>query len=206
MAASDRSNSKFLPSKGRLTLWALLLGLVGLAAPRIGRENFFSEGGATEEAVALPAFPRRTESGGESPWIGTEPLDLEGMGGRVWVLKVWAFECINCLRSIAYTNGLVERFGAELGVLGIHAPEYESERDREELAATLARHDVQYPNYVDESLDYFFALEAPAWPAFYVVDRAGRIRGRWVGEMHAGTFRARALEGLISELLAEPAD
>lgn len=186
---------------GRWIAWAIVLALVAVAAPRLGRENLFSAGGEVAGAPPLPEFPTSSRIG--SRWIGTEPLTVEALRGRVWVLKVWTFGCINCVKSIPYANSLVERFGDDVGVLGIHSPEFDWERDDAALAAALDEHGVRFPSYVDEGLDYFFALEAPAWPTFYVVDRAGRIRGRWVGEVHTGTLRAGELEALIEALLAE---
>jgi hypothetical protein len=61
----------------------------------------------------------------------------------VWVLKVWTFDCVNCIRSIPYANGLVERFGGEVGVLGVHSPEFEHERDEALLRAAMREHDVR---------------------------------------------------------------
>ena len=107
------------------------------------------------------------------------------------------------MRSIPYANGLIKRFGDDVGVLGIHSPEFDWERDEESLTAALEEHGVGFPSYVDQGLDYFFALDATAWPSFYVVDRDARIRGRWIGEVHDGTMRARELEALIARLVAE---
>ena len=180
-----------------MAVWATLLALLVIAAPRLSRENLFSEGGRVERARTLPEFPL-----GQA-WVGTDPLTTSDMRGRVWVLKVWTFGCVNCVRSIPFTNGLAERFGTELGVLGIHSPEFDWERDLDRLDATMREHDVRFPSYIDESLDYFFALEAPAWPAFYVVDRELKIRGCWIGEVHDGTGRGDEFEELIAELIAE---
>ena len=205
MGMTDREPSRSnpaKPSRGRLVVWAVVLLLVGMAAPRLAKENLLSEGGAVEESQALPEFPQSSGLD-DSRWIGTEPLTVEAMRGRVWVLKVWTFGCINCVRSIPYANDLTTRFGDDVGVLGIHSPEFDWERDPEALAAALVEHDVRFPSYVDQGLEYFFALDTPAWPTFYVVDRGGNIRGRWVGEVHEGTLRAKAFEGLIRELVEE---
>jgi len=187
-----------IPPPRRLAIWGAVLALVCVGAPRIAKENFFSEGGRIEEERYLPEFP---EPGGG--WIGTEPLTLEDLRGRVTLLEVWTFGCINCVRSIPFTNGIAERYGPDVLVLGIHSPEFDWERDLVHLEATMAEHGVHVPSYIDESLDYFFALGATGWPAFYVVDRDLRIRGLWVGEIHEGTLRARELESLLDELLAE---
>ncbi len=187
-----------LPSRRRLACWGALLLLLGAAAPRLARENFLSEGGELAESRRLPEFP-----GEDAIWVGTEPLSTSEMRGRVWILKVWTFGCVNCVRSIPFTNDLMERYGADLGVLGIHSPEFDWERDLDHLEETMAKHGVRYPSYIDESLDYFFALEATAWPAFYVVDRNLQIRGCWVGEVHEGTIRAGELVALVEQLIDE---
>jgi thiol-disulfide isomerase/thioredoxin len=167
-----------------------------MALPRLRRENFLAPGGALAAPIPLPELDPRAER-----WIGCAPLSTADMRGRVWVLKVWTFGCINCVRSIPYANALATRFGDDVRVLGIHSPEFDWERDPEQLRAALAEHDVRFPSYVDESSAYFHALRAPGWPVFYVVDRDARIRGRWFGEVHAGTRRARELEALIRALL-----
>jgi len=185
------------PPGRRLAILATLLALLAVGAPRLSRENLFSEGGRLEVARTVPEFPP-----GQGAWVGTEPMTTAEMRGRVWVLKVWTFGCLNCVRSIPFTNALAERYAEDLGVLGIHSPEFDWERDLDQLAVTIEEHGVRYPSYIDESLDYFFALDAPAWPAFYVVDRDLKIRGSWMGEVHEGTWRARELEELVQELIA----
>ena len=85
-------------SRGRLAAWATLLVLVGVAAPRLAKENLLSEGGVVAEHPPLPEFP--VSSGlDDSRWLGTEPLTVASMLGRVWVLKVWTFGCIT-LRAL----------------------------------------------------------------------------------------------------------
>jgi len=185
-----------LPPRRRLIGWGIALPLLAIAGPRVYQENLFSEGGAFEVALPLPEIP--TDAG---DWIGTEPLTNADLRGRVWVLKAWTFGCVNCVRSIPFTNELMERFDGRVGVLGIHSPEFDWERDRARLAEVLEEHDVRFPSYVDQSLEYFLALESPGWPVYYVVDRRTRIRGRWFGEVHSGTMRDRAMTALIESLL-----
>ena len=42
-----------------------------------------------------------------------------------------------------------------------------------------------------------------AWPSFYLVDKSGNIRGKFVGETHAGSKRDKAIRALIDKLMAE---
>ncbi len=186
-----------LPSPRRLVIWAFVLVALVVAAPALRRENLLSEGGELESARAVPEFP---ETGVE--WLGIEPLTVQDLRGRVWVFKTWTFGCINCVRSIPYTNELMRRYGEDLGVLGIHSPEFDWERDSTALAEALRQRDVLFPSLIDDGLEYFLSLEAPAWPTYFVIDRTAQIRGRWVGEMHAGTMRAKSMEALIESLIA----
>ena len=189
-----------VPSRRRLGTWLVVLIALGISAPRLHRENFFSEGGETPERTPLPEFPAA-----QGDWIGTSPMTVADMRGKVWVLKVWTFGCVNCVRSIPFTNELTTRFGADVKVLGIHSPEFDWERDPVALARVLEEHDVRFPSYVDPSLEYFLALDAPGWPVYYVVDRQARIRGRWFGEVHPGTLRDRDMTALLERLVAADA-
>lgn len=186
-----------MPPRRRLVAWSIAVLVLAVGLPWLRRENPFSAGGETEAALPLPQIPTAGD------WIGTAPLTNADLQGRVWVLKVWTFGCVNCVRSIPFTNALLERFGGKVGVLGIHSPEFDWERDRNALARALQEHGVRFPTYVDQSLDYFMALEAPGWPVYYVVDKGTRIRGSWFGEVHAGTMRDRAMTALIERLLEE---
>jgi hypothetical protein len=42
------------------------------------------------------------------------------------------------------------------------------------------------------------------WPAFYLIDRQGRVRAHYAGETHRGDAQARRIEADIGALLSEP--
>ena len=103
-----------------------------------------------------------------------------------------------------YVHRLEERFAERgLRILGIHAPELEWERDLERYDAAKQEFGVRFPSYFDSDLSWMNALGATAWPLIYIVDRDGKIRGEWHGEVHAGTGRASAIETLVDELIDE---
>jgi hypothetical protein len=41
------------------------------------------------------------------------------------------------------------------------------------------------------------------WPAYYLIDKQGKIRALYIGETHEGDKRAKAIEANIRELIAE---
>jgi peroxiredoxin len=90
-----------------------------------------------------------------------------------------------------------------LMIIGIHSPEFDRERDVKAVKATAEKHGLSYPHYIDNDFSYWRALKNRYWPAFYLIDKKGRIRLVEVGEMHSGTARAKRLEEQIQGLLAE---
>ena len=152
--------------------------------------------------IPAPEFTRMDKGS----WVNSAPLRLRDLRGQVVLLDVWTFECWNCYRSFPWLTDLESRLGPEgLRVVGIHSPEYERERDAAEVAAQTRKFGLDHPVMIDNDFAYWRALNNQYWPAFYLIDRRGRIRYRFVGETHQGEPRARTIEAAIRELLAEPA-
>ncbi|GAP65840.1 redoxin domain-containing protein [Mizugakiibacter sediminis] len=148
----------------------------------------------------LPAFTRTDASG----WLNSPPLRVEDLRGRVLLVDVWAFECWNCYRSFPWLHQLERSLaGRDFRVIGIHSPELEREYLRQGLEAAVARHGVREPVMIDNDHAYWRALGNQYWPAFYLVDRRGRIRARFVGETHPGDAQAQRIEAAVRALLAE---
>jgi len=90
-----------------------------------------------------------------------------------------------------------------LSVVGIHTPEFDSERVRANVEAAVRRERLDFPHLLDNDYAYWNALGNQYWPAIYLVDRCGRIRARAVGEVHAKEQSGRRLEEQIEALLRE---
>lgn len=139
-------------------------------------------------------------------WLNSAPLKLADLRGRVVLLDVWTFECWNCYRSLPWVNALHARLAARgLALIGVHTPEFERERLRANIEAKLAEFQVRNPVMIDNDYSYWNALGNRYWPAFYLIDKQGRLRASYVGETHAGDAQAREVEAMIEQLLAEPA-
>lgn len=183
----------------RPTLWAvaLLLAVVG-AALRPG----VPAADPQPPPLGMPA-PEFTHVQPQD-WLQSPPLRLADLRGQVLLLDVWTFDCWNCYRSFPWLNALQARLGPQgLRVIGIHSPEFERERDPAAVARKMAEFGLQHPVMLDSDFSYWRALGNRYWPAWYLVDRQGRIRGRHVGEMHEGDARAQRIEDELRVLLAE---
>ncbi len=110
------------------------------------------------------------------------------------------------MRSLPWVKEVQARYADRgLRVIGIHSPEFDYEKDVGRIKAFVEANAITYPNLVDNDHAYWRALGNSYWPAVYLVDREGRVRYLHIGETHSGSSRARDVEKMIRQLLAEPA-
>jgi thiol-disulfide isomerase/thioredoxin len=151
-----------------------------------------------------------------SVWLNTEPLTAEMLRGRVVLVDVWTYSCVNWLRTLPYVRAWHERYRDRgLVVVGVHAPEFGFEHDLDNVRRALSELDVGYPVVIDNDFAIWRSLDNHYWPAVYLVDGAGRVRFQHFGEeAYEETERAiQRLLGVAEELvdvdaggLAEAAD
>ncbi|MCB1746401.1 MAG: redoxin domain-containing protein [Gammaproteobacteria bacterium] len=150
--------------------------------------------------------PRLPEFTAQDPahWINSAPLSRDDLLGQVVLVDVWTFECWNCYRSFPWLRTLERGFAARgLRVIGIHSPEFEREREPARVRAKVREFELDHPVMIDNDLAYWRALGNRYWPAFYLVDKRGRVRQVFVGETHAGDAQATRIEAQVEKLLAE---
>lgn len=87
---------------------------------------------------------------------------------------------------------------AGLTVVGVHTPEFSWERPYEKVVAATKRLGVPYPVVQDNDYAIWKRFGVWAWPTTLLVDRAGIVRYRHIGE---GAYEET--EALILRLLAE---
>ncbi|MBN3564890.1 redoxin family protein [Aliamphritea spongicola] len=137
-------------------------------------------------------------------WLNSPPLSLEDLRGKVVLLDFWTFDCWNCYRSFPWLNSLEETFADDdFIVLGIHTPEFEHEKVRDNVAEKIAEFKLHHPVMMDNDFAYWRAMGNRYWPAFYILDKQGQVRSVYIGETHANTGQANAIEADIRRLLAE---
>lgn len=147
---------------------------------------------------AMPPLPKDPKA-----WVGG-PQSWASLKGKVVLIDVWAFGCVNCVNTIPWVKGIHKRYTERgVAVIGVHSPEFGFEKKRASLLAELKKHDIRYPQLVDNDSAYWNALGTQYWPTTYLVDRCGRLRARHIGEVREAQFSGDEVEGLLETLLAE---
>ncbi|HEX3253454.1 MAG TPA: peptide-methionine (R)-S-oxide reductase MsrB [Pyrinomonadaceae bacterium] len=133
-------------------------------------------------------------------WINSDPLTLNSLRGRVVIVDFWTFGCYNCRNTLPSLKSWDARYRDKgLTIIGVHTPELEIERNLETVRREIAKLDIRYPVVTDNDNSTWNSYKVEAWPTWFVIDKAGRVR--W---MHVGEGAYDETERLIKQLLAEP--
>jgi hypothetical protein len=131
-------------------------------------------------------------------WVNSVPLTSEGLHGKVVLVDVWEYTCINWIRTAPYIRAWHRDYASfGLVVVGVHSPEFEFGKRAENVDGGIRNHGLTYPIAIDNDFAIWRALENDAWPVKYLFDRQGNLVRRWVGE-----GRYYEIESEIRRLLA----
>ncbi len=133
-------------------------------------------------------------------WLNTNaPLRLADLRGKVIVLDMWTFDCINCQHVIPSLKGWYAKYKDQgLVVIGNHFPEFDYEADLNNLKKAVAQDGIQYPVAQDNNGATWQAYGTEYWPTLYLIDKRGQIR-----YVHIGEGAYTETESNIQALLAE---
>lgn len=147
--------------------------------------------------VRAPEFPASVV------WLQGGPLKMSDLRGRPVLIDFWDYTCINCIHTLPYLNEWHRRY-APLGltIVGVHAPEFSFARDRGNVERAVREHRIEYPVALDNEYAIWQLYANRYWPAKYLVDGQGYIRGYHHGE---GAYREteEALQALLRESFPE---
>jgi thiol-disulfide isomerase/thioredoxin len=130
-------------------------------------------------------------------WLNSEPLTAAALRGRVVLVDIWTYSCVNWLRTLPYVRAWADRYRDRgLVVIGVHCPEFGFEHDLDNVRRAVAELDVGYPVVLDNDFAIWRSLNNRYWPAVYLVDREGRI-----GFHHFGEGNYEETERAIQQLL-----
>jgi hypothetical protein len=116
-------------------------------------------------------------------WLNSEPLTADGLRGRVVLADFCTYSCVNWLRTLPYVRAWHRAYRERgLVVVGVHAPEFGFEHDRENVQRVAHELGIGYPLVLDNEFRIWRAFDNHYWPAVYLVDGDGRVGFRHFGE------------------------
>ncbi len=149
--------------------------------------------------ILLAAAVSLAPIAGAGPWAnakGPPPTS-----GRVTIVDVFTFDCINCKHVTPELQRLRAKYGrGDLAIVGVHAPELPEEHVHANVVRALREQDITWPVVYDDDFKLWNAYGVSAWPTQFVFDRRGRLRATYVGEGND-----RELETTVRALLSEHA-
>ena len=138
-------------------------------------------------------------------WLNTDITSLDELDGKVVVLELWTFGCFNCQNRIPHTQELYARTSRDdLEIVGVHAPEFDFERDAAAVEQATIDFGVTWPVALDPDKENFRAWQEGGrrfWPRTYVIDQNGDVRFNHIGE---GAYDE--LDDVVDFLIANPPD
>src|SRR5580693_98217 len=140
---------------------------------------------------------RMPDLDGAVGWLNSAPLSGKALHGKVVLVNFWTYSCINSLRELPYMKAWAAKYkDAGLVVIGVHAPEFGFEKERENVQTAVRDLNVTYPVAIDSNHRIWDTFNNEYWPADYFIDGNGRIRYHHFGEGDYGES-----EHVIQELL-----
>jgi len=188
-----------------ILLVAVLSGIYYLNAEKTPRQS--AVGGIEVQGVLSKAekersYPRAKEITTPDGFINTDgaPITIgEFVGKKVVLIDFWTYSCINCQRTTPYLNAWWEKYKDKgLVIIGIHTPEFEFEKEYQNVLNATERLEIKYPVALDNDYSTWNAYKNRFWPRKYLIDIDGYVIYDHIGE---GAYEET--ERKIQEALAE---
>ncbi|HAU0201922.1 TPA: cytochrome c biogenesis protein DipZ [Legionella pneumophila] len=132
-------------------------------------------------ALAKP-YPAPEFSGIEA-WFNSQPLTMSSLKGKVVLIDFWTYSCINCIRTLPFIIDWDRKYRDKgLIIVGVHAPEFEFEKNYANVKNAVIAHQIAYPVALDNHLDTWTNFNNRYWPAHYLIDPEGLVVYTHFGE------------------------
>ncbi len=133
-------------------------------------------------------------------WINTPaPIHLANLRGKVILLEMWTFECINCQHTLPYLNQWYKEYSDQgLVIIGNHYPEFPEEANLQNLENAVKADGIQYPVAQDNDGSTWRAYYSEFWPTIYLIDKKGDLRYLRIGE-GGDDLTETAIQTLLAE-------
>lgn len=137
---------------------------------------------------------------GISKWLNPEKaLSIKDLKGKVVLVDFWTYTCINCIRTLPFVTSWYDKYHDKgFVVVGVHTPEFEFEKNTDNVLGAINQYKINYPVAQDNSYVTWNNYNNQYWPAEYLIDANGKVR-----RTHFGEGEYDEMEKAIQTLLKE---
>lgn len=203
-----------MDSKQRTVLLVVVLAIIGFSIWALEGRKVTQEGGNVDVVEVTPSsfsmdlekkakmFDPAKEITTPDGFINTDAITIsEFVGKKVVLIDFWTYSCINCQRTTPYLNAWWDKYEDEgLVIIGIHTPEFEFEKNYDNVKAAVEEFGIKFPVVLDNDYSTWRAYQNRYWPRKYLVDIDG-----FVVYDHIGEGGYEETEAKIQQLLKERA-
>lgn len=157
-----------------------------------------------ERAESIRAQSAVVDLVGLNGWLNGQETTIahEIAKGNVVLIDFWTYTCINCVRTLPFLTAWDEKYRDHgLVILGVHTPEFEFEKDPDNIRAAIAEHNIQYDVPMDNDYRTWRAFRNRYWPAKYLIGPTADGRTMEIRYFHFGEGHYDETEIEIREAL-----
>ena len=185
-------------NQGRRRILATSLMMIP-AAGALLTNSACGQDGDLSPILRLPFRGTMPSLDGATGWLNSPPLTAVSLLGKVVLVQFWTYSCINWLRTLPYVRAWAEKYKDQgLIVIGVHTPEFEFEKNVDNIRRAVNGMLIGYPTAIDSGSAVWRAFRNNSWPAYYFIDAQGKIR-----HQHNGEGEYERSERTIQKLLSE---
>lgn len=167
----------------------LILLAVAFIASGKDAQSFFgspeaepaAESGGIQNGLSDP-YPA-PEFAEDNVWLNGDKWTMAELKGKVVLIDFWTYSCINCVRTMPYITKWDRKYRDKgLVIVGVHSPEFEFEKSRENVKEAIEELGIAYPVAMDNNLSTWTNFKNRYWPAHYLIDKDGKVVYTHYGE------------------------
>ncbi len=134
----------------------------------------------------LPTYPKgKLEVYEIDAWINSEEFKIADKlaENQVVLVDFWTYTCVNCLRTLPFLREWQAKYADHgLTILGVHTPEFDFEKDAENVKAAIERENIEWAVALDNDYGTWNSFGNRYWPAKYLIGLDGQLTYRHFGE------------------------
>jgi thiol-disulfide isomerase/thioredoxin len=101
----------------------------------------------------------------------------------VVLVDFWTYTCVNCLRTLPFLREWHAKYADHgLTILGVHTPEFEFEKDYDNVKDAIEREGIGWAVAQDNDFGTWKSFGNRYWPAKYLIGVDGRLNYQHFGE------------------------